>query len=464
MRIKIPPMQTFQTRYSLPVTVVASFIFCFFSVRTEAAFLPEERIDQRSARLEALQLDVVVEDPANKIGLERFGENPAGLVLDEEATRVNALYEHRNESDAFALHSHQDVDWPALYAVLRTKHQALAVEGSNQINDHSEGADKQKDAGFRYSGRIGNFLGGAEANYLSEELEYTVVDYDAYLGPILRHARRGYKSNPVHYGAGLGYDAQLGGAHFIVGASTRRADEGQPNRYSSELRYSNVEGAGQAIFRTNSLEMGFVGRHHSTTSNGLDGHIDDDGSAMRLRGLARYKVLRMGWDASLGSDHYNQKISDFFVRPPGVEITDKERNVTIGVAATKTDHWLIGYERGWSRNNDDIAVSSFIGSTFFLTTTMSNPTLHGTSDTFGVEGTFDLLTIRGSYASFNQDVYDASYHPLQLTGHKWGTGASLRLMGQDTLDVSYSRLSSRFPDGSEGDKETRTMAQVNVVF
>jgi len=58
-----------------------------------ALSLSHDNLQSKSARLDALQLNVSVEDETNVIGLNMWGGNPAGLNLDETRSRVVPIME-----------------------------------------------------------------------------------------------------------------------------------------------------------------------------------------------------------------------------------------------------------------------------------------------------------------------------------------------------------------------------------
>lgn len=174
----------------------------------------------RSMRLDALQLDLAIEDETNFIGLDKWGDNRAGIIKDEKTRAVVAGNVYSSETEQSASKTDADESAYGVYGVWVGETQAVegdflffSGEDDQNVsagNEKTTGDTNMYNVGYSYS--FGNLLLGARVTSMPTDLE--IKDKSSSINPM--------KADPTEtlYGIGVGYIIPLNeNASVTIGAN-----------------------------------------------------------------------------------------------------------------------------------------------------------------------------------------------------------------------------------------------------
>lgn len=290
-------------------------------------------LNRESARLDALQINLAIRDHTDVIGLDHFGGNPAGIVLDEAKSRVVPLV---GLSRTRWVPSPQEIDSNdlGLLGLVRTENQAVRLElkGNRfELDSFNSLINSDIDTGsaeIAYNRRWGSILGGASVNYFNEDGEGTSGNFNGH-------------SDPLAFSGGIGWTQSLSDNRLDFGINVNR----EQNAVSASEIESDEFGF-QAIFRRqDDLVLGFSGFIDNQDTKAKASGIltfEDDSRTYKVRGF---------WDVEnspvqLGAEYQMELREISFHNVPIVGTLSSEsdtRTSALG-AALNFERVLVGVE------------------------------------------------------------------------------------------------------------------------
>ncbi len=391
------------------------FLFFFSGLKAGlAGLLPKEDLSRESARLDSLQLNTAVEDETNVIGLSKWAGNPAGIILDEEKSRIVPVVKYSNPQKG-------EFDTTAgLFGVFKTDSQAIQIQSSYQhdIAPPEDRETKQRFTDLTYDKRFNNFFAAANLNYVDDR----------------NSAGETSHSDPLGYGMGIGYTHPLSMGSLDMGLNYKRNDD-TLNAWVSGKIPSNQTGV-QAIYR----RPGVLNVGIAFENTAQDSRLTD--------------VFRAGYNGTLYNiERLKQQIYSerAFFSPSQIPLQFGERiaftheenglsdaqlfnlnafNTTWGLAHVSKDKNIIGIEYSYFHYNlNDDGISQFINEY---------------KAALGTEyHLMPQLLARASYSYETQNYLEKNIYG------KVGVGLGYVFTTSAKLDVSYTNSQTHvpYPDG-----------------
>lgn len=220
---------------------------CLFVACSSFAALIRPNLKNKSARLDALQLNVGVEDETNVIGLDLWAGNPAGLVSDEKKSRVVPVLEHDRMKDA---NSDVTKSWlPGVYGVYKMDNQAFAFQGNYQkLNSDTLNTDeKQMFGSATYSAMPSKFFSlGGTLGYQKDTAEDDIT------------AKTTSKSDPLYWTIGGALLAPGENGDFSIGVQYISNDSKTTANGFSDETLTDYAKNFSTIYRSKRVDAGLT--------------------------------------------------------------------------------------------------------------------------------------------------------------------------------------------------------------
>lgn len=402
-----------------PSLVCGQTIWPNLDLTDDTGILPEMRMRYKSARLDALQMGVAIEDEANIIGLEKWADNPAGLAMDENSSRLVAVYDFGTSQWGG---DDQDRDFPGLYGVYRKADMAVSAQLNSQTWEQGElfgDAKSQTFGEIRFNRNFDRFLAGVNVANWSE-------DSSPYGSPTSF-----YESDPMSFGAGIGYKLERFVLGLNAGQSSGTFTMAGSDDEERTFRYEGV----QAIYVNPGLmRAGFEIRRFQEELKEGASKQEDDGYELRARGFYHRAdhPLRIGIEGSLRGEKIDWIDSGF-------HMTDDDKDTsrfTVGASLVSPRWGLVGLEYRYLNQETEY---NLLGDTD--KSSRSNIALGGE-----ITPTAEWA-LRLSYSRFTASFNDAD--DKSASGDFVGIGVGYLLSERFKLDGSYNHSSVDYSEEGE---------------
>jgi hypothetical protein len=394
-----------------------------FANLASAAILAELNYHDKSARLDILQMDVAIEDETNVIGLEKWSDNPAGLVLDEEKSRLVGVFEsHEAKIKSLSSETTYKTTSPGVYSVFRGDHQAVSAQANfqRQTRSSTNQEDKQMAGQIRYNRLWDTFSFGAQAGLLDESsTQPGLSDTD-------------YRSDPVKAGLGMGLKKNLSEGRLLFGLNVTQAS------YTQETAGANTDSDSTAVSlqtilqKSETFKAGVMATVTGSNVKSLTTETDTTQTELKTRGLvgSRQLPLRLGWEISLANIDSERDSSGLRTRESDTDAV----LTTLGASWGTADTGLVGVE--WESSNYDTTTNNF--------SPASQTTSELTIKYLTLGGELPLmktLTLRGSYSLLDQES-TSSTSSTTYEGYVLGAGLGIKLGSQAKIDLGLLHVTA----------------------
>lgn len=278
-------------------------------------------LNRESARLDALQMHLAIRDHTDVIGLDHFGGNPAGIVLDEPRSRMVPLVGlSRTKWTPNPLNI--DGNNLGVLGLFRSDTRAirLEIEGTRSESDINSSRADTGITEIAYNQKWGSFLAGASIDYFNTDTESNSG------GSVT-------KSDPLSFATGIGWTQPLSNNRLDFGLNFNqdRSNTGNATESNSdEFGFQAILG-NQDVFN---IGFSAISDNQEDISNLSNAKLETDEHSFKLRGF---------WDVPNSLLQFGAEYQ--------LLQSDIEKNNSLGVANFESDSHTLGLGAALSFDN-----------------------------------------------------------------------------------------------------------------
>jgi len=421
-------------------------------------------IKSTSARLKALQLDVSIEDESNLIGIDKWGGNPAGIVVDEFNSKMVLFGQNNQQEQEQATNRiNEDVNALGYFGVYNGGLYALQAEVAGQFSDldldisgfKDKHTTNQLTGNTAISRRVGPFLLGAEVSFLGES-----QDREDGITGILEDTED-ITSDPVSYALGVGLDVPFETGRFTLGLSGDFVNEEEKDLDVASGFESILDEEGRTmglqaiLLKDDWVTLGLAYENEEVkrdlTQSSFKVNFNTEEKSYKFRTLI--KPMRGPFQAGVEGTISE---TSFLVDLDGLPLFDLKvegQQFDFGLAYVVAERGLLGFEvktinldttNNFTSQKDKIETLNYVVGLEF-------PLL-------------PFLSVRGSYQTGEQVDKPAVGNEVTTDIKTMGGGIGLRLGSRGKIDMGYTSTQTETDVSPLAESKDQSLSIVGTIY